>query len=123
MVLILVVFLFFFFKQKTAYEMRISDWSSDVCSSDLHALPALLRAEKLQKRAARTGFDWPDSEGVYAKIDEEIEEGKDASSEAHREEEIGDLLFAVVNLARNLKVDSDQALRLATAQLDRKRVV
>src|SRR3546814_13110360 len=107
--------------------MRISDWSSDVCSSDLksalasvaHALPALLRAEKLQKRAARTGFDWPDSEGVYAKIDEEIEEVKDASSEAHREEEIGDLLFAVVNLARHLKVDSEQALRLAK---DRKSV-
>src|SRR3546814_2214545 len=54
---------------------------------------------------------------VYAKIDEEIEEVKDASSEAHREEEIGDLLFAVVNLARHLKVDSEQALRLANAKL------
>src|SRR3546814_8905143 len=92
--------------------MRISDWSSDVCSSDL--------AEKLQKRAARKGFDWPDSEGVYAKIDEEIEEVKDASSEAHREEEIGDLLFAVVNLARHLKVDSEQALRLANAKFERR---
>src|SRR3546814_2045946 len=68
-----------------------------------------------------TGFDWPDSEGVYAKIDEEIEEVKDASSEAHREEEIGDLLFAVVNLARHLKMDSEQALRLANAKFERRR--
>src|SRR3546814_42051 len=89
-------------------------------ASVAHALPALLRAEKLQKRAARTGFDWPDSEGVYAKIDEEIEEVKDASSEAHREEEIGDLLFAFVNLARHLKVDSEQALRLANAKFERR---
>lgn len=77
------------------------------------ALPALLRAEKLQKRAARTGFDWPDTDGVYAKIDEELAEVKAAMTIADQAEEIGDLLFAVVNLARHLKIDAEQALRAA----------
>lgn len=84
------------------------------------ALPALLRAEKLQKRAARTGFDWPDTEGVYAKIYEELEEVETASSHAEKEEEIGDLLFAVVNLARHLKVDAEQALRGANTKFERR---
>lgn len=84
------------------------------------ALPALLRAEKLQKRAARTGFDWPDTVGVYEKIHEEIDEVKDASSQLEREEEIGDLLFAVVNLARHLNVDPEQALRVSNAKFERR---
>lgn len=82
------------------------------------ALPALLRAEKLQKRAARTGFDWPDTGGVIAKIEEELEEVHNASSPLEREEEIGDLLFAVVNLARHLKVDAEAALRGANAKFE-----
>ena len=57
-------------------------------------LPALMRAEKLQKRAGRVGFDWPDASGARAKIDEEIAEVETATSDAHRAEEIGDLLFA-----------------------------
>lgn len=84
------------------------------------ALPALLRAEKLQKRAARTGFDWPDMEGVYEKVQEEIEEVKSSSSQEEREEEIGDLLFAVVNLARHMKVDPEQALRAANGKFERR---
>lgn len=84
------------------------------------ALPALLRAEKLQKRAARTGFDWPDTDGVYSKIHEEIDEVKDASSHQEIEEEIGDLLFAVVNLARHLKVDPEQALRASNNKFERR---
>ena len=84
------------------------------------ALPALLRAEKLQKRAARVGFDWPDTEGVIAKIYEEIEEVEAASSQEDKEEEIGDLLFAVVNLARHHKVDAEQALRGANAKFERR---
>ncbi len=74
-------------------------------------LPALLRAEKLQKRAARTGFDWPDASGPRAKIDEEIAEVEGAASPAEVEEEIGDLLFSVVNWARKLGVDPEAALR------------
>jgi len=80
-------------------------------------LPALLRAEKLQKRAARTGFDWPDASGPRAKVDEEIAE-IEAASPAEREEEIGDLLFAVVNWARHLGVDAEAALRLANAKFE-----
>ncbi|MBW8911992.1 MAG: nucleoside triphosphate pyrophosphohydrolase, partial [Sphingomonas sp.] len=82
-------------------------------------LPALLRAEKLQKRAARTGFDWPDAEGPRAKVIEEIAE-IDAASPAEREEEIGDLLFAVVNWARHLGVDAETALRAANAKFERR---
>jgi len=85
-----------------------------------NALPALLRAEKLQKRAARTGFDWPDSEGVMAKIAEELEEVRSARTDAEREEEIGDLLFAVTNLARHMKVDPEQALRHASRKFERR---
>jgi ATP diphosphatase len=84
------------------------------------ALPALLRAEKLQKRAARTGFDWPDTVGVVEKIAEELEEVHNADTQDEREEEIGDLLFAVVNLARHLKVDPEAALRRANGKFDRR---
>jgi len=84
------------------------------------ALPALLRAEKLQKRAARTGFDWPDTDGPRGKIDEEIAEVEDAKNDSERTEEIGDLLFAVVNWARHLKIDPEAALRAANAKFERR---
>lgn len=84
------------------------------------ALPALLRAEKLQKRAARTGFDWPDPSGARAKIDEELAEVESAASDAEREEEIGDLLFAVVNWARKLGIEPEAALRGASAKFERR---
>ena len=83
------------------------------------ALPALLRAEKLQKRAARTGFDWPDPSGARAKIDEELAE-IEAAAPDEREDEIGDLLFAVVNWARKLGVDPEAALRRANAKFERR---
>jgi ATP diphosphatase len=83
-------------------------------------LPALLRAEKLQKRAARTGFDWPDASGPRAKIDEELAEVEAATSDAEREEEVGDLLFAVVNWARKLNIDPEAALRAANAKFERR---
>ena len=82
-------------------------------------LPALLRAEKLQKRAGRVGFDWPDAAGPRAKIDEELAE-IEAASPAEREEEVGDLLFAVVNWARHLGVDAELALRAANAKFERR---
>ena len=84
------------------------------------ALPALLRAEKLQKRAARTGFDWPDIDGVIDKMAEELDEVRAAHTDAERQEEIGDLLFATVNLARHLKVDPEQALRAANDKFERR---
>lgn len=83
-------------------------------------MPALLRAEKLQKRAARTGFDWPDPSGARAKIDEELDEVESADTPEHRAEEVGDLLFAVVNWARKLGVDPEAALRAANAKFERR---
>jgi nucleoside triphosphate diphosphatase len=83
-------------------------------------LPALLRAEKLQKRAARTGFDWPDPSGARAKVDEELAEVEAATTPAHVEEEIGDLLLAVVNWARKLGVEPEAALRGASAKFERR---
>ena len=84
------------------------------------ALPALLRSEKLQKRAARTGFDWPDPDGAKEKVAEEIVEVSEATSDEHRVEEIGDLLFAVVNWSRKLGIDPEAALRQANAKFERR---
>ena len=82
-------------------------------------LPALMRAVKLQKRAARVGFDWPDAEGSRAKLHEEIEEVTAASGDAI-EDEIGDLLFSAVNWARHLGVDPETALRRGNAKFERR---
>lgn len=82
-------------------------------------LPALMRAQKLQKRAARTGFDWPDADGPRAKIVEELQEVAEAN-EDERAGEIGDLLFAVVNYARHLGVDAEEALRGANGKFERR---
>jgi len=85
-------------------------------------LPALTRAAKLQRRAARVGFDWPEVAPIFAKINEEIDELRAAQSEgAERvEDELGDLLFAVVNLARRLETDPEQALRRACRKFERR---
>ena len=82
------------------------------------ALPALKRAEKLQSRAARVGFDWPDASGPRAKIDEELAEIDAAASDEERASELGDLLFSVVNYARHLGVDPEAALREAASRFE-----
>jgi nucleoside triphosphate diphosphatase len=85
------------------------------------ALPALQRAEKIQRRAARVGFDWPDANGPRAKIDEEIGECEAALVEGDAADiaaEFGDLLFSVVNWARHSGVDPETALRSATARFE-----
>ncbi|MEW6717339.1 MAG: nucleoside triphosphate pyrophosphohydrolase [Chloroflexota bacterium] len=79
-------------------------------------LPALAQAEAFQKRAARVGFDWPDVEGVMSKVLEELEEFRAATTTDIKAEEIGDLLFAVVNLSRWYGVDAESALREANAR-------
>ncbi len=84
------------------------------------ALPALMRAEKLQSRAARVGFDWPDMAGVRAKVAEELGEFDTAASDAHRREEAGDLLFTVVNLLRRHGIDAEDALRAGNAKFERR---
>ena len=87
-------------------------------------LPALLRSEKLQKRAARIGFQWPDAAPALVKIDEELSEIKDeikSGSDPERiGDEVGDLLFACVALARGLGVDAEAALRAANAKFERR---
>lgn len=83
-------------------------------------LPALMRAEKLQKRAARVGFDWPDATGPRDKILEELAEIADAPDAAARAEEFGDLLFAMVNWGRHLGIDAEAALRGAGAKFERR---
>lgn len=78
------------------------------------ALPGLARAQKLQKKAAKQGFDWDQIEDVIAKLDEEVEEFKEAfknDDTPHMTEEMGDLLFVIVNLARFKKIDAEEALR------------
>ncbi|HWY61429.1 MAG TPA: nucleoside triphosphate pyrophosphohydrolase [Rhizomicrobium sp.] len=84
------------------------------------ALPALLRAEKLQRRASSVGFDWDDAGKVVEKIAEEAREVAEAVDQDQRQEEIGDLLFVVANLARHLKVDPEAALRAANAKFTRR---
>jgi MazG family protein len=88
--------------------------SPSVLSGVPRHLPALLRARKLSEKASRVGFDWPEVEGIFAKIDEELLEFKEALQNADRQamsDELGDLLFAVVNLGRFLRIDAEEALR------------
>ena len=86
-------------------------------------LPALMRAVKLQKRAARVGFDWPDAGAVLDKITEEtaeLVEARDSADPAKTQEEYGDLLFVMANLARHLQIDPEEALRDANAKFTRR---
>lgn len=101
-------------RQKAA-ERAAKDLSS-VLDDVPSALPALQRADKLQKRAARVGFDWPDIAPVLAKLDEEREElavAMGAGDRTQMADELGDLLFAVANLARHLGLDAEESLRRA----------
>jgi ATP diphosphatase len=84
------------------------------------ALPALKRAQKLGKRAAATGFDWPDAAAVWDKVAEESAELRAADSPAAALEELGDLLFTVVNLARHLRLDPEAALQAANRKFERR---
>ena len=87
------------------------------------ALPALLRALKLTKRAARVGFDWPDAARILDKFEEEARELREAiaaEDTVNIKEEVGDLLFVCANLARKLDVDPEEALREANAKFERR---
>ncbi|WP_223669361.1 nucleoside triphosphate pyrophosphohydrolase [Kangiella shandongensis] len=85
--------------------------------------PALSLAQKMQKRVGRHGFDWPEIDGVIAKLEEEVAELKEAiasNDQPHIEEELGDLLFSCVNLSRHLKVDPEAALRASCRKFERR---
>jgi len=112
-------------EEHKAQERRAKDGGGKVSALDGVgvALPALTRAEKIQKRAARVGFDWPSAAPIFDKIEEEITELRaelDANVPARIEDELGDLLFAVANLARHLDVDPETALRKATRKFERR---
>lgn len=88
-------------------------------------LPSLMRAEKLQKRAAREGFDWPNVKGVMAKVYEELDEVQqeidaEVQDQAKLEDEIGDLFFSCINLSRHAGVDAEQSLRKANLKFERR---
>jgi ATP diphosphatase len=101
-------------------EEREAKGATSAMDGVAQALPALLRAEKLQKRAARQGFDWSDVDGPADKVREEMAELAEAGTEKERVEEAGDLLFAAVNLARAYGVAPEDALRAANAKFERR---
>jgi nucleoside triphosphate diphosphatase len=104
-------------KQWEAIKREEKKSDSHYLSSLPKALPALLRAQKAQSKAARVNFDWAEVRGVMAKVEEELDETKEAIQSQQREmieNEIGDLLFGVVNLARKCKIDAESALQAAT---------
>ena len=95
----------------------------DTLDSVPRAFPALMRSSKVQKRAAKAGFDWDEKSDVFSKLDEEVAELKEADSTGDKEqifEEFGDLLFAAVNLSRFLKVNAEEALGFATDKFMRR---
>lgn len=97
--------------KKKEKESHAGSLSTSILEGIPEAMPALARALAVSERAARSGFEWPDLEGVFQKLDEEITELKEATTREEQEAEVGDLLFTVVNIARWQKVDAEQALR------------
>jgi tetrapyrrole methylase family protein/MazG family protein len=94
---------------------------TSVLSGIPEALPGLLHAYKLQRKAARVGFDWPSVDGALDKIKEEIDEIHDArEGNGHLEEEIGDVLFAIVNVARHYEIDPELALKRTCSKFERR---
>ena len=94
---------------------KAQETNADALSAVSKALPALWRAEKVQKKAKKTGFDWPDAAGALDKLSEELEELKAAAAgDGDVEEELGDLLFSAVNVSRFLQTDPEEALSRAT---------
>jgi nucleoside triphosphate diphosphatase len=110
-------------RERAAKAARKGDAVPSVLDDVPQVLPALARAEKLTKRAAKIGFDWPDMSAVRAKVEEELAEvavAERSGDQASVQEEIGDLLFAVANLARKAGVDPEAALRDANIKFSRR---
>jgi ATP diphosphatase len=99
---------------------RAAKAQSGVLDGVAMGLPALMRAVKLQNRAARVGFDWPSTDEVMDKLREEMDELREATDPDHITEEFGDLLFVMANLARHMKIDPEAALRAANAKFTRR---
>jgi MazG family protein len=99
---------------------RAESGGTSILAGIPRSLPSLLRAEEMQQRAARVGFEWPDLEGVTAKVHEEVDELLAAAPGGQQEEEFGDLLFALVNLSRHLGFSAEAALQKANAKFIRR---
>ena len=99
-----------------AKEKKTTDSPKGMLDGIPRAQPALIEAQQISSKAARAGFDWPDIGEVLNKLHEEIDEFRRAESADQREDELGDLLFTIVNLARFAKVDPEQALRRTNAK-------
>jgi tetrapyrrole methylase family protein/MazG family protein len=97
-----------------------ADRSDSLVDNIPSALPALAQSQKIQARVRQVGFDWPTIEGVYEKLQEEVVELQEAETAVHRAEELGDLLFVTVNLAKWLDVDAESALREANLKFSRR---
>ena len=106
--------------EKIKAEERATNPDKSALADVALALPALERAAKLQRRAAQVGFDWPDISGPRAKIDEELAELEAETEHPRMLEELGDLLFAVVNLARHLNIEPETALREANRKFEQR---
>jgi XTP/dITP diphosphohydrolase/ATP diphosphatase len=114
-------------EEKRAGGVRAGGGAASGLDEIPRTMPAMLEAHKLGSRAAKVGFDWPDADGLFEKLQEEIAELQvevtqtgGAAGQTRVEEELGDLLFTVVNLARHLKVDAESALRAANAKFRRR---
>ncbi|MET0091021.1 MAG: nucleoside triphosphate pyrophosphohydrolase [Candidatus Thiodiazotropha sp.] len=104
-------------------DQRTPEQSSSQMDGVAQALPALIRAEKLQRRAARVGFDWPDAQGALDKVREEFEEVGEAMEQADPDalqDELGDLMFALVNVLRLSGLDAEQTLSRANRKFERR---
>lgn len=114
-------------KKASATPQSSSSQSSSMLDDVPRTMPAIMEASKLGSRAAKVGFDWPNSDGLFDKLQEEIGELKaeltpssEGQSQTAVQDELGDLLFTAVNLARHLKVDPETALRAANAKFRRR---
>ncbi|MGR8929376.1 MAG: nucleoside triphosphate pyrophosphohydrolase [Gammaproteobacteria bacterium] len=110
-------------KARERLQKNRTDKPQSVLAGVAKSLPALVECEKIQNRAASHGFDWPDTEPVFDKVREELYEVHEAwhsGDQAHVQEEVGDLLLVVVNLARHLKVNPEIALKEATKKFTRR---
>lgn len=108
-------------KAKERAESVSDDKPVGALSGVARTLPAMIRAQKLQKRAARVGFDWPDVNAVLSKVDEELAEVKEATSSGHLrhiEEELGDLMFVLVNVCRKSGFEAEDVLKKANAKFE-----
>jgi len=107
-------------QQWQTVKQRETDGATSVLEGIPRSLSSLLRADEIQQRVASIGFDWPDLTGVVAKVHEEVDELQAAEPGDHQVEEMGDLFFALVNLARRLGISSEQALQRANDKFTRR---